>query len=295
MCGSSHAERGTRRSAVVVRAVDRLTRLRTATTGPGIGSRRLVSPRRNTQGRSSGVRFVRSAGGLPPVSAHSDGPRLMPRPSRARLITGIVQRQPGRAPDPGSAGRGASASAGGCARRSPASPGSPSCVGGLIAHHVADGLRLAAVQRGPRGVDAAERGQQAGRGGRAEPAYAVQVVGRVAAQRGVVPVLPGLRRRTARAAPAASTRTASSKPPLRTRSTDVVSSISANASRSLVISTDRQPLRRACAAELASTSSASYAGGTTVHIPAARSSSGAPAICSARSAGLSGRCALYPG
>ena len=72
--------------------------------------------------------------------------------------------------------------------------------------------------------------------------------------------------------PAESTRTASSKPPLRTRSTDVVSSISAKASRSLVISTERQPRARASAAELASTSSASYAAGTTVQRPAAAAS-----------------------
>ena len=69
-------------------------------------------------------------------------------------------------------------------------------------------------------------------------------------------------------------------------------SISANASRSLVISTDRHPARRASAAELASTSSASYAGGTTVQTPAARSRPARAAICSVRSAGFSGRWAL---
>jgi hypothetical protein len=56
--------------------------------------------------------------------------------------------------------------------------------------------------------------------------------------------------------------------PLRTRSTDVVRSISANASRSLVINTDRQPLRRGLLRRTGRTSSASYPGGTTVQIPA---------------------------
>jgi hypothetical protein len=88
------------------------------------------------------------------------------------------------------------------------------------------------------------------------------------------------------------TSVAFSRPPLRTRSTEVVSSTSANASRSLVTSTHRQPLSRAVTVELARTSSASYAGGTTTGNAAERRMSGAATSCETRSSGLSGRWAL---
>src|SRR5262249_50704023 len=57
---------------------------------------------------------------------------------------------------------------------------------------VADGLAEQGGVGGEGGVDRAERGQQPGRGGGAETAYAMKVVGRVAAQGGEVPVLPRL-------------------------------------------------------------------------------------------------------
>ena len=66
----------------------------------------------------------------------------------------------------------------------------PRWVGGDLADEGVHPGRRRRRQRGPGGVHGAERGQQPGRGRRAEPPYPRQVVRRVAAQRGVVPVLP---------------------------------------------------------------------------------------------------------
>ena len=84
-------------------------------------------------------------------------------------------------------------------------------------------------------------------------------------------------------------------PPVITRSTEVVSSMRANESRSLVTTVQRQPCSLAREVAEARQSSASHPSCRTTANPAASSSSGAAAICSARSAVFSTRPALYSG
>ena len=81
-------------------------------------------------------------------------------------------------------------------------------------------------------------------------------------------------------------------PPLISRSTWVWSLISANASRSEVITTQFQPLRPAQAAPEALTSSASRPGGVWVASPRASSIAPARPSCSESNGSFSGRPAL---
>ena len=147
--------------------VERGTALRTGRAGRGrdrggSGSR---AARPTAGGPGPAPRSV--GGGVPPVSAHSDGPRWMPWSASARRITSQVQWQPGGV-EVGHRQVGPHRHEPAVALHGRPHLGRGKALAQRVADHRADPQGIAVVQGGPRGLDRAERGDQARGRGRPE-------------------------------------------------------------------------------------------------------------------------------